>query len=351
MAHFQAQIAASIQKITPTVAVTSAAAAKSPVFRGVPLAGVHTGEGRLGTLLAMTSPLTWIRLLRALKAARADLIHITGVHETSPVVCLVGRMLGKPVVYTVHDPEAHPGVPLAIRIADWLTARLASALIVLTVRGRTALESKGIQSERVHLIPHPIYSVLRRRRGTKPRSEKMALYFGRLEPYKGLDVLANAFGLVRRELKGWRLMIAGGGTPPASLIDAPTTEIELLNRYLPDEEVATLMERARFVVLPYTSATQSGVIAMAYAFGRPVIASDVGGLGEMVVQGKTGVLVPPRDERALAAAMRWLAGDSRRLSRMRRNIAALSRGRWNPRRIAQAHVRVYQQVLAEAERS
>jgi len=351
MVHFQAQLAASIQEFAPTVVVTSAVAAKSLIFRGLRVLRVDTGEGGLGSLAAMTNPFSWHRILRVLQQTRADLIHITGVHETNPIVCLASRILRKPVVYTVHDPEAHPGVPLTIRVADWLTTRMADALIVLTSEGRRALESKGLETQKVHLIPHPIYSVLRRGRDTRPRSEKMALYFGRLEPYKGLDVLAGAFALVRRELKGWRLVIAGGGTPPAALSDAPTSGIELLNRYLPDEEVAALMERARFVVLPYTSASQSGVIAMAYAFGRPVIATDVGGLAEMVVHGRTGVLVPPRDVRALAAAMRSLARDGRRLSRMRRNIASLSRGQWAPRKIAQAHLRVYKHVLAEAKRT
>jgi glycosyltransferase involved in cell wall biosynthesis len=106
------------------------------------------------------------------------------------------------------------------------------------------------------------------------------------------------------------------------------------------------MQRAGLVVVPYLEATQSAVIATAYAFARPVIASDVGGLREMVIQGKTGLLVPPNDSSALAKAIETLARDGRRLSRMGRHARALAEKTWAWDKIAAQHISLYRGVLS-----
>ena len=79
--------------------------------------------------------------------------------------------------------------------------------------------------------------------------------------------------------------------------------VRMLDRYIPDEEVEALFKAADVVVLPYRSATQSGVTHVAYALGVPVITTNVGGLAETVRPGETGLVVPPEDPAALAAAI------------------------------------------------
>jgi glycosyltransferase involved in cell wall biosynthesis len=79
--------------------------------------------------------------------------------------------------------------------------------------------------------------------------------------------------------------------------------VRLLDRYLPDDEVEALFKAADVVVLPYRSATQSGVTHVAYALGVPVITTDVGGLAETVRPGETGLVVRPEDPAALAEAV------------------------------------------------
>ena len=107
------------------------------------------------------------------------------------------------------------------------------------------------------------------------------------------------------------------------------------------------MRRARLVVVPYTTATQSGVIATAYAFGRPVIATSVGGLVEMVWHGKTGLLVPPNDVAGLARAIRSLARNPERLRKMGREAHILGRTLWHWDQIARMHGELYASVLKE----
>jgi glycosyltransferase involved in cell wall biosynthesis len=135
--------------------------------------------------------------------------------------------------------------------------------------------------------------------------------------------------------------VAGSGRLPDDLGQAAPPQVEIINKYIPDAEVALLMSRCSIVALPYTSATQSGVVALAQAFERPVVATAVGGLNEMVIQGRTGILVPPDDHVALGRALTSLAGDSKRRSRMRREIRRIAAARWEPRVIATAYLAVY----------
>ena len=142
-------------------------------------------------------------------------------------------------------------------------------------------------------------------------------------------------------------MLAGSGGLPADLLRSLSPDVEVRREYVPDEEVAELMQRAGLVVVPYAAATQSGVIAIAIAFGRPVIATSVGGLSEMVTHGKTGLLVPPHDVAALARAMRTLMTNPDLRRRMGRAALRLGRATLGWNRVASMHVEVYSEVLRE----
>jgi glycosyltransferase involved in cell wall biosynthesis len=139
-----------------------------------------------------------------------------------------------------------------------------------------------------------------------PKGVPILLFFGLVRPYKGLDVLLEALARVQRPL---HLIIAGefwtDEVAYREQIEALglATAVTILNKYVPDEEVAALMQTAAVVVLPYRSATQSAVVQVAFGHGKPVITTNVGGLAEAVVDGRTGLVVPPADPAALAAAI------------------------------------------------
>jgi glycosyltransferase involved in cell wall biosynthesis len=134
------------------------------------------------------------------------------------------------------------------------------------------------------------------------------LFFGFVRRYKGLDVLIEAMPRVLAE-RNVTLVVAGEFYEPVAPIRERITalglreRVRLLDRYVADEEVGELVAAADAVVLPYRSATQSGVVLVAYAGGCPVISTAVGGLPEVVEEGVTGHLVPPEDPRALAEAI------------------------------------------------
>lgn len=343
--HFHAELANSLIRITQTVAITAAAAPAKYYSPRVPRITLDAGRGGFDTLLTALNPVSWSRILRQLRGSEADLMHVTGVHELNPMVGVMIKALRIPLVYTMHDPHVHRGTSIALRTSNWLMPRLADAVVVLTNHGKRQLLAQGFPAQKIFLIPHGMYSFFTKwsQPGIKP--EKMVLFFGRLEAYKGLDILLRAFARLRERLPDWRLTIAGNGRLPPGLKQSPHLGIDIVNKFLTDQEVARLMQRARLVVLPYTEATQSGVIAAAYAFGRPVVTTDVGGLHEMVREGKTGLLIPPNDADALVEAIYRLASDSRRLSQMGRNARTLSHREWNWPRITRLHKAMYSKVL------
>lgn len=164
-------------------------------------------------------------------------------------------------------------------------------------------------------IAHPSYiyftfnkvsrEVARQRLGVK---QPLVLFFGYVRPYKGVHYLIDAFARVKEKL-GVTLAIVGEFYEPSLPYVEHIERLELadsilfVDRYVSDEEVGLFFSAADVVVLPYVSATQSGVVQIAFAFERPVISTSVGGIPEVVRHDVNGLLVPPNDSDALAVAI------------------------------------------------
>ena len=138
-------------------------------------------------------------------------------------------------------------------------------------------------------------------------NERILLFFGFVRPYKGLKYLLEAMPIIKGQLERVRLWVVGDfGEDEKDYFDLINrlkigADVELVKGYIPDEEVEKYFSAADLVVLPYESATQSGIVQIAYGFEKPVVATNVGGLPEVVLEGKTGFLVAPKDPVSLAA--------------------------------------------------
>jgi glycosyltransferase involved in cell wall biosynthesis len=134
------------------------------------------------------------------------------------------------------------------------------------------------------------------------------LFFGFVRQYKGLEYLIRAMPEVLRNVQV-KLLIVGefweDKEPYLEAIEELGLQgnVVIMDRYVPNEEVGLYFSAADVVVLPYVDATQSAIVSLAYAFDKPVITTDVGGLPEVVSDGETGFIVPPSDSEALAKAI------------------------------------------------
>lgn len=215
-----------------------------------------------------------------------------------------------PAIVMVHDPRPHPG--LAGRLyARFENASLRSAAhcLILSRALRPELERRGVPAEKITVVPHGVLDYPAAPRPAAPPGQTL-LFLGRITPYKGLEVLLAAFERLSLRRPALRLCIAGEGSlVPYHNALARLRNVEVINRWLDDSEIGPLFGRASLVVLPYTSASQSGVLAAAAGFGLPVIATRTGGLPEQIQSGETGLLVAPGSVEELAAAIERLLDD------------------------------------------
>ena len=162
----------------------------------------------------------------------------------------------------------------------------------------------GIPEDTVHVTPYVFVGDVDVHAVRGVQEEPAILFFGRIWPYKGLEYLIKAEPLITAKIPEAKIVIAGTGEDFQRYRSMMIPDkFEILNEYVSDEKRAELFSRASVVVMPYVEASQSHVPSIAYRCGKPVVATNVGGLPEMVEDGKTGFLVPPRDVDALAAAI------------------------------------------------
>ena len=300
-------------------------------------AGRPGGALRRATRLASHVP----DLLGYRRAARAaDVVHLQWLVIPQLDAQLLPR---RPLVVTAHDVLPREPRPGQLAAQARLYGR-ADAVVVLSEHGRGRLVGEvGVDPAKVEVIAHGILDHLTRvpdpvlPAGLAAAEGPVALCFGLLRPYKGLDVLVEAW----RGIQPAELWIVGRARmDTAALRAAAPPGVRFVERFVSDAEAAALFRRADLVVLPYREAEGSGVVATALAFGSPLLLTDVGSFPEVAATG-AAELVPAGDAGALHAALRALLGDAERRARLATAARAAAAGpyAWGP--IAQRHLALY----------
>lgn len=293
--------------------------------------------------------------VRFLRRWGPDIIHLQADADYRIYLAMLA-MRHIPYVDTVHDAQPHLGEDdRYTRKPDWpLRLRMRRHAARLIVHGQSIKEllarSAALPPDKISVIPHPAYELYGRYRDQDivPAPNEV-LFFGRIWPYKGLDVLVRAEPIISAAVPEVKFVIAGEGEDLAPYRAAMVhpERFEVHNRFLRDEEAAHLLQRAAIVVAPYREASQSGVVSAAYAMGRPVVVTNVGALAEAVQHGETGLVVPPDDPLALAAAIVQLLTEPDLRQRMGQAASALANGRLSASSIAAKTLEVYESVIQE----
>ena len=306
---------------------------------------VRTVSGRLSLFLSFLAFTRFARIRRFARQFRPDVVYYPGGHVWKPLLdVLLPRSAA--TVITVHDPQLHLGEDsLWWRLLDWANRRRATGYVLLNQSQRADYVARfRLHPSQVIVIPHGVFDDYSSTSGETPDVTALTgigvsdlgrylLFVGRLRPYKGVETLLKAYGQLAPEEAG-PLVIAGSGDLTGIEKDClhalDGRPVYFVNAWLSDAEIAALVSSARFVVLPYRSATQSGVVPLASAFGIPAIASATNGLVEQVVDGSTGLLFPPGDAGALRALLSraYAMGEEEygRMSRQCREHASTSWG-------------------------
>jgi glycosyltransferase involved in cell wall biosynthesis len=252
---------------------------------------------------------------RTIKKQTRDL-QISNIYI--PMICPWSQRINKlfrgaKVFTTVHDPIPHSGESLRNKFLSGRVERRSDALITLSREFVPYLETK-FNLPTIH-IPHGRFNYYKDRYFTefKDNGKTNFLFFGRIEHYKGLTVLANAFKLCQSQMDNFTLTIAGRGdfTPYAPDFDE-IQNFTLVNRWISQRDINDLFElKNTILIMPYLDATQSGVVLIAMEYNVPTIASDAGGLKEQITHNQTGILFETGNAEALATQILALYNDKK----------------------------------------
>ncbi len=257
---------------------------------------------------------------------KTNVLHVTntGLRNDTLIFALLMKFVKIPIVTTVHDAEYHPGDITSF-------ARLKLHLRILELSGHFIVHGNQIKDQfnkrflyplsRISVIPHgnsDLYLHNAPRAGNRAPNCAVALFFGRMVKYKGLDVLLQAAEILLDQNTNVRIVIAGKGPELKRLRPRcmSLSNIEVRERYLSYSELAQLFTACSFLLVPYIEASQSGPMCTAFSFGKPVIASKVGAISETLRHREHGLLVPPGDPKSLAEAIIDLAKNPELCSQM-----------------------------------
>ena len=248
-----------------------------------------------------------LKVVRCIREFKADVLHIQETPDWR--IHLVAYLFGlNKTVLTIHDVTMHPEEEYkGVQGILWNNLRKKAAqLIVHGEYLKFRFFKRYDCQEKLNVIPHGVLSIYKKwDDGDVREEENTVLFFGRLSKYKGFDTLIAAEQLITKQIADLKIIIAGKG-PESKYIRQKVSgkkSFELHLDFIPNNEVYKYFRRASIVVLPYSEASQSGVIPIAYLFGKPVVVTNVGSLPEVVDDGKTGIVIPPGDPKALAQAV------------------------------------------------
>ncbi len=295
-----------------------------------------------------------LKIYFAIRKFKPDIIHFQGGFIWFSFI--LPLLLKWPVITTIHDAEPHKGDESSKNmrwfLPNFLATRFSSKLIVHgeNIRNQLVYNSK-ISSEKIASILHGNGFIHKKNLKKIKCKDFQILFFGRILEYKGLPNLIKAEPLITAEIPDLKICIAGDGILMKKyeklIIDR--SRFEIYNKYIDQELMEELFRSSSLVVLPYSEASQSGIISIAYAYARPVIATRVGALPELVEHKRTGWLVPPNNVCELAQGIITLLKNKRLREELGQNAFRKAKNEMSWDNVANQTQKLYQSLIKEKQ--
>ncbi|MGB9082740.1 MAG: glycosyltransferase family 4 protein [Desulfuromonadaceae bacterium] len=271
---------------------------------------IATGFKRLSYDIDSASILSWRATTDKIAAFAPDLVILPWwVAYWAPMYAYLISSLKKKgikVVFICINVFEHEDTALKKSVAKFILSRADSIIVHSEQEQRSLLEFNPKAAVKKHLLPLFEYDI---GAAFKPDTKFHLLFFGFVRPYKGLDVLLNAIGI----LKDYDLSLEIVGEFWNNKNEyikrikelGISSKVTIVDTYVPDNQMSQYFSRADLIVLPYRKTITSGVIATAYGFKKPVLATNVGGFYEVIQDGCTGKMVTPDDPQSFADGILW----------------------------------------------
>lgn len=265
------------------------------------------------------NPFNIIKVALRIRKMKPDLVIIQWWHPYfAPCYRILEYMLGKKIrkIFICHNVFPHERFPLD-KFLTTFALKKGDAYIV-----HSKSDEQDLLSIKPNAVikqnPHPTYNAFKirniskkeaKKELNKPVEEKLLLFFGFVREYKGLRYLLQAMPEINNKVNNVKLMIVGSfennKEEYMEIIRKKQIEsyVEIVDDYIADNEVEKYFAACDLVILPYDSATQSGIVQIAFGFEKPVIVSKVGGLPDVVTDGKTGYVIEAKNPKAIAEAV------------------------------------------------
>jgi glycosyltransferase involved in cell wall biosynthesis len=259
------------------------------------------------------NPWTWYKAARVAASLKPDLLVFTWWNPffgfiVRTIAACFKRRTKKPVVIIAENVISHEGRWIDLFLTK-IALRTADRFLVLSSVVESGIKTlyPNVKTYRSSLPIYDCYQTTDQLTQQQAQQllgldgKKILLFFGYVRAYKGLMNLMEAMPSIRDQVPNAHLLVVGefydDRQPYLEAIRRLKIEsdVTIINEYVSNETVHKYFTAANLVVLPYNEATQSGILSIAYGFGKPVVVTNVGGLAELVDEGKSGFIVPPHD--------------------------------------------------------
>lgn len=268
---------------------------------------VQTFRSKVQFVKKTINPFVFLKMRKKVINFHPDIVLSTMIH---PWHNIIFRLLKKKVVRIkiIHDTKPHIGEnSIFYKLLNYCDIHTADKWVTLTKKAKNDLLSLGLPNDGICVIPHAHFGYYSKSLLFTEANSNLnyrIAFFGRICKYKGVDLLIKSFYDVIEVLPNLKLRIAGHGEFTEDMMNMirKNNNIELINRWIEDDEIAGLLKDVDIVVLPYIEASQSGVIPLAFSLKKPVIATNVGGLPEQVPI-ECGLIIPSNDIDVLSSSI------------------------------------------------